>query len=174
MLWVSVNDAVHDGAARDSLLGGVALEPVRYGPARIFRFGPSDRDTGAYYLEDPTSPLSSWGFLPIRLSPPLPDNVTHVIYDVEGDLHLHNKHARQLFFDLPQQVVQLTVHVRGNVFIANDVLAPPGRVRIAASRDRFGRGGEIVVDARSGALPATVPITLDAEVGTRVLTTTEP
>lgn len=154
LLVVDVNAAMDGGGVwRDSVFGGVALEPDRYGPARIFRFGPSDRDRGSFYLEDPTSPTSCWGSMPLRLSPPVAPWVDALRYDIDGDLRVDNHHTLMLFLDAPETLQQVTIRVHGDVYIADDLRAPAGKLRIEAYPRTTGVGGHIFLgDARFGTL----------------------
>lgn len=154
VLIVDVNEAMEStGTWREAVFGGVALEPFRYGPARIFRYGPSDREAHTFYLEDPTSPTSCWGEMPLRLSPPLEPWVREVIYEIDGDLRVENDHTLLFFLDVPETLGRVTLRVRGDVYITDDLRAPPGKLRIEALARNCHQGGHIFLrDERFGTL----------------------
>lgn len=154
VLFVDVNEAMEStGTWREAVFGGVALEPFRYGPARIFRYGPSDREAHSFYLEDPTSPTSCWGSMPLRLSPPLAPWVREVVYEIDGDLRIENDHTMMFFLDVPETLGRVTLRVRGDVYITDDLRAPPGKLRIEALPRNCHQGGHIFLrDERFGTL----------------------
>jgi hypothetical protein len=147
------------GRVGSSAAGGVARQAAdARSSVRFFRERPSDRPgkadaRRAFYLEDAFSPVrvaASRRTVQLLSAPP-DEAAERVSYFVDGDLHV-DSYAVQAFVLGGYQQMELVV--RGDVIIADDVLAADGtHVSFTAIKREDGSGGDIVLDdARFGTL----------------------